>query len=303
MTETARSSPVSEVDSERPYPWFALGVAGAALVWGYWNSLSETSAYWWGDQYSHGWLIPLFTLALLWMRYEPFRAFPERQRWWGVGLLGAGLVARLLCAKFGLDVPSMWTFVPCVAGLMLLVGGWPMFRWAAPAVLFLIFMFPLPWSVERTLLTPLQRLATEASTYALQTLGIGVYNEGNVICIEEIQMNVVDACSGLRMTTIFLALSVAMVLVAHRAWWENLIILLSAVPIALTVNIFRITVTGLLYRFTTTQIADVVFHRYLSAWVMILLALTLLWLELFILSRLFCEVEADDSIPIWGHTP
>lgn len=298
MQKTGDSAAALSQAAEQPYPWAALGVLGTALVWAYWNSLREATIYWQGAQYSHGWLIPLFTAALLWMRYEPLREFPRRQRLWGLALLGGSLLARLGCANLGLDVPDMWTFVPCVAGLVLVVGGWPLFRWAGPAVLFLIFMFPLPWSLERALLAPLQSLATEASTYALQTLGISAHHEGNRICIEDINLGVVDACSGLRMTTIFLALSVAIVLVAHRTWWENLLILLSAVPIALTVNVARITVTGVLHVVASRELAETVFHD-LAGWVMIPLALGLLWLELWMLSRLFYEVETEETIPVW----
>lgn len=298
MKTTGDAAATSPDPREQRAAWLALGVLGAALVWGYWNSLCEAAVYWQGAQYSHGWLIPLFTAALLWMRYEPLRRFPGWQRLLGFVLLGGGLAARLGCASLGLDVPDMWTFVPCVAGIVLVVGGWPLFRWAGPAVLFLIFMFPLPWSWEKAVLSPLQSLATQASTYALQTLGIAAHNEGNRICIEDLNLGVVDACSGLRMTTIFLALSVAIVLVAHRRWWENLLILLSAIPIALTVNVVRITVTGLLHVVASREWADTVFHD-LAGWVMIPMALGLLWLELLILSRLFYEVEAEVPVPLW----
>ncbi len=303
MQRTGDAAPAAKRKWDEMAPWLALGVGVAALVWGYWNSLSEAAIYWQGAQYSHGWLVPLFTAAVLWMRYEPARPFPQWQRLLGGALLALGLAARLLCARFGLDVPDMWTFVPCVAGLILLVGGWPMFRWAGPAVLLLVFMFPLPWSLERALLSPLQRLATTASTYALQTLGLGAYKEGNVIWIQDLPMGVVERCSGLSMTTVFLALSVAIVLIAHRTWWEDLIILLSAVPIALTVNVIRITTTGVLNVLVSPEVGLEVFHDKLAPYVMTLLALTLLWLELVILSRLFYEVETEDSAPLWGPVP
>lgn len=272
--------------------WIAFGLLMGLLVFGYWNSLKEAAAYWEGPQYSHGWLIPLFTLVLLWMRQQPLVETPPIQRVYGVGVLAASLLARIVCAYFGLDIPDMVTFVPAVLGVIWMIGGWPMFRWAGPAAAFLIFMFPLPWSVEQSLLTPLQTLATRVSTYALQTLGFGAYYEGNRIRIEDVQLGVVDACSGLRMTTIFLALSVAIVLIADRPWWENLVIVLSAVPIALTVNVIRITVTGVLHVVATAELANMVFHD-LAGWLMVPMALVLLWIEVSILSNLFVEVEEE----------
>lgn len=296
-TSKAGSTAEPGVEQEPKYLWIALGVLAVAVIWGYWNSLMEASTYWQKPQYSHGWLVPLFTAVLLWMRRRPLEEVPSEQRWWGVGMLAVALMGRLMCGYFGFEIPDMWTFVPAAAGTILLVGGWSMFRWAGPAVGFLIFMFPLPWNLEAALLNPLQTLATKVSTYALQTLGFEAYREGNRICIEDLTMGVVDACSGLRMTTIFVALSVAIVLVAERNWWENLVILVSAIPIALTVNVIRITVTGVLHVTVGTELANKVFHD-LAGWVMMPLAMALLGLELLILSYLFYEVEMESPIPL-----
>jgi exosortase len=300
VTAKGTPSPESSNAQQELHAWIAFGALLVVLIWGYWNSLSEAAIYWTGPQYSHGWLVPLFTIALLWMRREPFREVVPVERWWGVGLLSVSLVARLMCAQIGLDIPDMWTFVPSVAGLVLIVGGWHMLKWAGPAVAFMIFMFPLPWTLEQSLLNPLQSLATKVSTYALQTLGIGAYHEGNRICIGELQMGVVDACSGLRMLTIFVALSTAMVLVTDRPWWERAVILVSAIPIALAVNVIRITVTGILHLTVGGDLAELVFHD-LAGWVMMPMALGMLYVELLILSNLFIEVDADAPAPVFSR--
>jgi exosortase len=299
MAEKAIAAAEVKQDQEVTGRWIALGVLLVALIYGYWNSLTEAANYWGTPQYSHAWLIPLFTLVLLWMRHEPLRPVPVKQRWYGLGVLAGALLARVSCAQFGFDIPDMATFVPAVLGVILIVGGWRMLRWAGPAAAFLIFMFPLPWGVEQALLNPLQDFATKVSTYALQTLGFGAYHEGNRIRIEDLQLGVVDACSGLRMTTIFLALSVAIVLIADRPWWENLVILLSAIPIALVVNVTRITVTGVLHMKVSTELADKVFHQW-AGWLMVPLALILLWIEVMILSNLFVEVEGEE-VPMFGR--
>jgi len=370
-----------------------LALSLVALLWGYWNTLSETAKYWEGDQYSHGVLVPLFAVALLWLRRKggtddawaenpaetrvlgvsvglmvlclamgwfagwlypavkgaegatapaaepwlkqflgqslpsllyvagilvlglstvlfwttgrPAGQVPVVQRCWGLALLAAGLSGRLMCADIGLDVPEMWTFLPSLAGLVLLVGGWPLFRWSLPAVGFLFFMFPLPFTVESKLLVPLQEIAARCSTFALQTLGVEATNQGgNYIQIGQLQLGVVEQCSGLRMATVFVALSVAIVLVARLPWWQNLVVLASAVPIALLVNVTRITVTGVLHVTAGKEWADRVFHDW-AGYMMPILALLLLWGELAIMSRLFYEVEVEDQraslIPTRGH--
>jgi exosortase/archaeosortase family protein len=95
------------------------------------------------------------------------------------------------------------------------------------------------------------------------------------------------------MLTIFLALAVAITLVTSRPWWERLIIVASAVPIALLVNIIRITVTGILHLTVGTAVADAVFHDF-AGWVMMPMALGLLYLEIYILGQLFVEEEESE---------
>ena len=227
--------------------------------------------FWDNPKYSHGWLVPVFTLILLWIRYEPFGLVAPSARWAGVGLLSSGLGIRLLATYFPSHVFEMDSFVLSVAGVFLLVGGWKMLRWAGPAVAFLIFMFPLPGVLDSKLLVPLQKLATTASTYCLQTIGIPAYAEGNRIVISEVQLGVVEACSGLRMLTIFVALSVAITLVTDRPLWERVVIVASSIPIALTANIARITVTGILHLTVGPEWVDKVFHD-LDGWMMMPLA-------------------------------
>jgi exosortase len=208
-------------------------------------------------------------------------------------LLIASFGLRLAVARYRIVTIDMYTFVPALAGVFLLVGGWSMFRWAWAPIAFLIFMYPLPDEATRYLLGPLQTLATIVSTYALQTLGLDAFREGNQIVVGEMHLGVVDACSGLRMLTIFVALSVALVLLGDRAWWENLVILASAIPIALIVNSIRITVTGLLYQVANSELAEMVFHD-LAGWVMMPMALGMLFMLQQILAMLF--VTEDSTV-------
>src|SRR5262249_435318 len=139
------------------------------------------------------------------------------------------------------------SMLPCLAGMVLLVGGWPALRWAWPSVLFLGFMIPLPYRYAGAMAEPLQRFATNVSTFLLQSLGLPALAEGNVILLSEVEMGIVEGCSGLRMLFVFFALSTAFALVMKRSWIERLAIVISAVPIALACNVIRITATGVLH--------------------------------------------------------
>jgi exosortase/archaeosortase family protein len=89
-----------------------------------------------------------------------------------------------------------------------------------------------------------------------------------------------------------------MVFIIERPWWDKFVILLSAIPIALLVNIIRITVIGLLYWITPdNNIAHKLGHDWAGLFMMPL-ALGFLWLELQILERLTTPIESVQVRPI-----
>jgi len=288
-------------NKDQVVPWSILIALVGILIYVYGNSLDGRGAmqFWDNPKYSHGWLVPVFTAILLWLRYEPFGPVTIGARWAGVALLAGGLAMRCLATYYPSHVLEMDSFVPAVMGVFLLVGGWKTIRWAGPALAFLIFMFPLPGFLDTRLLGPLQKVATLSSTYLLQTMGIPSYSEGNRIVIGEVELGVVEACSGLRMLTIFAALAVAITLVTERPLWERVVIILSAVPIALASNIIRITVTALLYLTVGPDLVERVFHD-LDGLFMVPLALGLLYIEFQILSNLVIDDTAAGPLQIGG---
>jgi len=263
-----------------------IGIFTAALIYSYFPGLTNAYIAWANPQYAHGWIVPLFSAALLFWWRQPVAPVKVSARLVGLLLLAAAFGLRLFAARYRIVTIDMYTFVPAICGVFILVGGWSMFRWAWAPLMFLIFMYPLPDEATRYLLGPLQTTATMVSTFALQTLGLEAYREGNQIVLGEMHLGVVDACSGLRMLTIFCALSVGMVMVGRRSWWENAIILASAIPIALAVNSIRITVTGVLFQVADSEFAERVFHDW-AGLVMMPMAMAMLYAEQYILANVF----------------
>jgi exosortase len=232
--------------------------------------------------------VPVFALALLWLRRSRLASGTVQGNWWGGPLLGAGIALRLIGGYYCYDWVDAISLIPCLGGLILILGGGQAWRWSWPAIAFLTFMIPLPYRFSVMLAAPLQNFATVSSTFCLQTLGLPALAEGNVILLNEIEIGIVEACSGLRMLVIFFALSTGFALVVRRPLWEKVLIVASAVPIALVVNVIRITATGVLYQTVGSDWAHAVFHD-LAGWLMMPLALGILGLELKLLKDLFLD--------------
>jgi exosortase len=277
-----------------------LSFAGlaACLMWGYWATFGMLADRWAQDpQYSHGWLVPFFAGVVLWMRRDKFPGTSSASRMWGLGLLVLGAALRVAGAVFYYQTLDFLSLIPMVAGATLLCFGWPVLRWSLPAILFLGFMLPWPFAIENTLRGPLRGVGTVASTYVMQTVGLPAYREGYTIVTDSGKIGVAEACSGLRMMTIFFALSTAVAMLSQRVWWEKLLIVVSAVPIALIANIARITVTGILHETVNSDVANLVFHD-LAGWLMMPLGLALLGIELWLLSRLIIVEHETPLAPM-----
>jgi exosortase len=296
--------PVRVTDASQLFPLLSLVGLVVLLVAAYWDMFTLTSAAWSEGLYSHGWIVPVFALGLLWLRYEPFAPVPAIERWIGLAILAAGLGIRIFAAEYFINTFERLSFIPAIFGIFMLVGGMRTIRWAWPALFFLLFMFPLPTFFEVKVLNSLQRIASISSTFVLQTLGVAAFRQGNLISIPGMAqpLTVADACSGLRMATIFGALAVAMAFIIERPWWDKFVILLSAIPIALIVNIVRITVTGLLYMAAGPDNIAVqkICHDYAGLLIMMPLAMALLWLELQILERITIPVDTVQLRPVGG---
>ncbi|MEX1223349.1 MAG: exosortase/archaeosortase family protein [Pirellulales bacterium] len=247
-----------------------------------------------------GWCALIIGTLVVVVSWTPYERISSLARWCGVGLLTLGLLLRLAAARLSWESPEMATFVPCLAGVFLLAGGWKLLVKAGPAVVFLIFMFPLPHSLEQRILVPLKSVAVIGSEYSLQTMGFGAYREGQVIRMGEGQpLNVADACSGLRMLTIFVALCVAVALLIERPWWERIVVMISSVPIAIAANILRIVLIGIAYYFGYSDLAELIHDR--AELIMMPTAMGLLFAEIWILSKVFIEVDAPQAHAVRGH--
>ncbi|MEX0613819.1 MAG: exosortase/archaeosortase family protein [Pirellulales bacterium] len=264
--------------------WLALA---AALAWTFALPLGVLVSRWYGDPaYSHGFLVPVFALALLWYRRHLARPASTPGSAWGLLIIALAALMNLASAYWYYVLLAPYSLLPCLAGICLWLGGWPKFRWAWPSIAFLFFMVPLPGRFADMLGHPLQSIATKAGTYALQLIGIPAVAEGNVILLTEGKIGVVEACSGLKMMILFFALATAVAIVINRNFWEKLLIVASAVPIAVISNVARIALTAAVHEWFGAKAADIVFHDF-AGFLMMPLALGLLGLELAILSRLF----------------
>ena len=277
------------------------GLLSLAFFWCYKPTLATMIERWSGDpQYSHGFLVPIFAGIVLWSRRTAWKPVRWQPSWWGLPVLGTAVAIRLFAAFVDIEPLDALTLLPAIVGVVLLAGGVSLLRWSWPAIAFLAFMLPLPFSIEQGLSLPLRRLATVVGTYVLQTLGCPAYAEGNVIYIEDARLGVAGPCSGLGMLLTLSALATVFALLVRRPLLDRLVLVASAVPIAVFANVGRITATGLAYYAggQHSAAAQAILHD-VAGWLMMPVALGLLWLEPKLIDVLLVEQKAAQPLPVF----
>lgn len=243
-------------------------VASVFLVVLYWNVI-RTLVYKWihiGD-WSHGFLIPVFSLYYLYQQRERMPTGPVRGGYGGLLiLLGSYAVYLYSTAIVPFGYLQSLSLVVSVLGVVTLLGGWATTRWAWFAVAFLVFALPLPGATYEQVTQPLQRIATAISAKLLALLPEMEVEASNIIVIYNFrgrmgQLNVEQACSGIRLMMAFAALGVAMAFASERKLWHRMVMILSCVPIAVFCNLIRVTTTGLFVVFGREDLARGFAHQ------------------------------------------
>lgn len=246
-----------------------------ATVWSYWPTLVELAETWEREpDYSHGYLVlPLFAF-FLYLRRDLFPTV-LRPSWIGLIVILASMGLRFIGGWYFLTPLDGWSIVLWTAGAALCLGGWPLLRWSLGPTLFLLFMVPLPFRMETLVSQPLQRIAAEFSAFLLRCLGQPAFASDTTLLVGNNVLEVEQSCSGLRIFVGIFALACGYLIAFRRELWEAVLLLISAVPVALAANAARIVVTALLYQHFTEDAAHKFSHD-VAGWLMIPLAAALL---------------------------
>jgi exosortase len=278
----------------------ALGLGMAVLVWAYWPNLRQLYTVWMDEpNYSHGLLVIPIALVILWQRLpdSPIDWNTSIVPRWSLLPLAAVLATRIVAYERNYQWLETATLVPAVACLVLAIGGWTLWKCAWPAVVFLVFMLPLPISTNTAIALPLQHAAAVGSVFLMQLTGLWAIAEGNVIVLRDHAnatkiLEVAQACNGLSMLMTLAATVTATIMLVPLANWKRVVVLASAIPIALLSNIVRIVGTGWCYYYIDQERAKKLAHDWTGLVLMMPLAMILVGLELLLLSWL-----ADDRHP------
>jgi len=270
----------------------------AALNW--WQFSPLVSRWLHDENWTFGFVIPLFSLYLLYARWDEFMSARRHIAVTGLPLMILSIAAIVISFAF---IHNTWLcnlgMVALLLSMIIYLGGWQIAKLGWLPVLFLAFAMPLPEMLYTKIAVPLQELAAQVSTITLEAVQVDIDRTASALTMTSIGGNVhhvtvAEACSGVRSLLAFMAMGVAWAYLEQRPIWQRVIIVLSAAPIAIFCNVIRVTITCTMFVIDKPELGEGFMHKF-AGMVMLAPALGMFWLLSKLLESIFVEVEEDEE--------
>ena len=283
-----------------------IAITGSLYVLLFQEEILRLVDRWSSAKESHGLLIPGFSLYFLYQDRHRLRAALRKPTYLGLVIILASLVGYLASVYVGMFYPRQVMMITMLVGIVLLLGGWRVLRYAWLPIIFLLFAMPLPARMYYEISKPLRELASLVAAVILNGMpnvtaeAAGVLIHGTHIG-ETFSLNVAEACSGMRLLQAFFALGVAMAYLEARPAAHRIVLLCSTIPIAVFCNMLRVLLTGLIHVYVGPEFATGMLHTILGM-LMLVVAFALYGLLAWLMNRLFVDEEqgSPDGVLIVG---
>ncbi|WP_404338516.1 archaeosortase/exosortase family protein [Sphingomonas sp. MMS12-HWE2-04] len=245
--------------------WLAPALSGLATL------------YWATPQGAQGPIILLTGIWALWFEYTRARQLAAPGAiGWTLGGLVAAIALYVMARMVGmLSVACLAAWLGIVAALYGCAGYAVLRRLAFPLV-YLLCLVPLPYSVEFALTGALKAGVASWSVRSLAALGWDVAYSGSQLYIDQFELYVEAACSGLN--SIFSLTAIGLFYIfwqRRRPWQESLVLALAIVPLAIFANFARVLLLLVLVHFYGAPVLETAAHP-AAGFLMFALALALL---------------------------
>ncbi len=268
---------------ESPIMILMMVIILAAISYAALDSLIRMENMWaTREEYGYAYIIPIITGYFIWQNKIQLQQTEYRLSWVGGLLLIFGCFLILLGVLSATHSITQYGYIFSILSTALLFMGWPAFKIILGPLLLLFLVVPLPNFIFNNLSSDLQLISSQIGVAVIRAFGISVYLEGNVIDLGKFQLQVVEACSGLRYLFPLISLSIIAAFLYQAALWKRAVVVLSSIPITVLMNSFRIGMIGVLVEYGGIEQAEGFLHDF-EGWFVFMACVGLLLIEMWLL--------------------
>jgi len=275
----------SDMPSFAALPLLIVGVVVVFLGIVFSDGLVWMVGKWEQEEYNHGYLIPVVAFYLLWLRADQLGKMRLPGSWIAPLLVVAALGLFVLGELSSIYQIIQYGFLLALLGIILSAIGWSGFVVVWVPFVYLLFMIPLPAFVYQGLSSELQLISSVIGVAVIRLFGISVFLEGNVIDLGVYQLQVAEACNGLRYLFPLMSFGFLCAAIFQGAWWQRAIIFFSTIPITILMNSFRIGVIGILVENFGIEQAEGFLHAF-EGWIIFMACVGILFLEMWLFAKI-----------------
>lgn len=257
---------------------FLLAVVSLGVV--FHDGLVYMAEHWDTEEYSHGALIPIISVFLIWQQKDALAAAVRESGRKGAAAGAAvvllGLFGGLLGELSTVYLIIQYAFLVTVYGAALSLVGWRGIRLIWAPLLYLVFMVPLPNFLYVNLSAELQLISSQIGVAVIRLFSIPVFLEGNVIDLGIYKLQVVEACSGLRYLFPLMSFGFLCAYLYRGPVWHRVLLFGATIPITILMNSFRIGMIGVLVDRWGIEQAEGALHLF-EGWVVFMVCVAILF--------------------------
>jgi EpsI family protein len=239
-------------------------ILGGMFIFVYYPTFAWFWERWMREEsyFSHGPLIPLISIFLIWRERRKLRNIPIQTDNAGLVVLLGGLLLQLFSAWTRIHFVSGFSFLVALMGLCWYLLGGRITRVIWFSLFFLAFMTPWPLDLVNKLTLQLKLVAASLGASIANLLGTTNVREGSVVYLSKTTVTIDAPCSGLKSIITFLAMGTLYAYIVPNAPLRRWILVLLCTPIAIFANLVRVVLILIISnRFGESIITDDFLHK------------------------------------------
>ena len=273
----------------------SLLVVAGAFVLQYYTDFGRLLQKWDSEDFSYCYLVPLLFVYLVFSKWQTLKKIEIAPSYSGIPVLLLAGVLQFVGWIGSLQTLAFMSIWVSLIGLALLTLGARVVKALSFPFVVLAFIVPLPPFLNNLFTFNLKLISSALAVEMMQLAGLSVFRAGNIIDIGVTQLQVVDACSGLRYVYPLFLMGLMSAYLFHKRWWQRIIIIFGTVPISILANAVRIAVTGYLSVHVSQALADGFFHGF-SGWLVFLVSFVFLALLSWLLNSVKRKPPVEASL-------